>query len=268
MASALAERVNVVFMNSVVTRGRAEVVVSATGRQTEMGRIAGMLEATTQAPTPLQVQLDHLAKRLALVALVVVAVISAFELLRGDSLAQMAIEAVTLAVAAVPEGLPAVVTVTLALGLHRMARHRAIVKQHGGGRDAGLYDRHLLRQDRHADDEPDDGASVLVRRASGSTFRARDTAPRERSESKRLKKWRPTSSNSCSPSHSATTARFATGCWSATPRRGLSSLSRPRHNSTWIACARSFRASPRFLSSPSGGSWQRFTAERQRLASS
>ncbi len=129
LASALAERVNVVFMNSVVTRGRAEVGVSATGSLTEMGRIAGMLEATTQAPTPLQIQLDHLAKRLALVALVVVAVISVFELLRGDSLAQMAIEAVTLAVAAVPEGLPAVVTVTLALGLHRMARHQAIVKR-------------------------------------------------------------------------------------------------------------------------------------------
>jgi Ca2+-transporting ATPase len=129
LTTPLAERINVVFMNSVVTRGRAEVVVSATGRSTEMGRIAGMLETTAAAPTPLQVQLHHLAKRLALIAIVVVAAISAVELLRGDSLAQMAIEAVALAVAAVPEGLPAVVTVTLALGLHRMARHRAIVKR-------------------------------------------------------------------------------------------------------------------------------------------
>ncbi len=129
LATPLAERINVVFMNSVVTRGRAEVVVSATGRSTEMGRIAGMLATTAAAPTPLQVQLHHLAKRLALIAMVVVGAISAVELLRGDSLAQMAIEAVALAVAAVPEGLPAVVTVTLALGLHRMARHRAIVKR-------------------------------------------------------------------------------------------------------------------------------------------
>jgi Ca2+-transporting ATPase len=129
LTTPLAERINVVFMNSVVTRGRAEVVISATGRSTEMGRIAGMLEATSAAPTPLQVQLHHLAKRLALIAVVVVAAISAVELLHGDSLAQMAIEGVALAVAAVPEGLPAVVTVTLALGLHRMAQHRAIVKR-------------------------------------------------------------------------------------------------------------------------------------------
>lgn len=129
LTAPLAERVNVVFMNSVITRGRAELVVFATGRSTEMGRIAGMLEATIPAPTPLQVQLQHLAKRLAVIAVVVVAVISGVELLRGDSLAQMAIEAVALAVAAVPEGLPTVVTVTLALGLHRMARRQAIVKR-------------------------------------------------------------------------------------------------------------------------------------------
>ena len=127
--TALAERLNVVFMNSVVTRGRAEVVVFATGRATEMGRIAGMLETAKPVPTPLQVQLDHLAKRLALIALIVVAIISLFELLRGDSLGHIAMKAVALAVAAIPEGLPAVVTVTLALGLQRMARHRAIVKR-------------------------------------------------------------------------------------------------------------------------------------------
>lgn len=125
----LAERLNVVFMNSVVTRGRAEFLVSATGRSTEMGRIAKMLEVATPTRTPLQMQLDYLAKRLAAVAGVVVAAISALELLRGDSVAEIAMEAVALAVAAVPEGLPAVVTVTLALGLHRMARHRAIVKR-------------------------------------------------------------------------------------------------------------------------------------------
>jgi Ca2+-transporting ATPase len=128
-ATPLAERLNIVFMNSVVTRGRAEFVVSATGRATEMGRIAAMLEGTTPSPTPLQVQLDDLAKRLSIIAGAIVAFISALELLRGYPLARVAMEAVALAVAAVPEGLPAVVTVTLALGLHRMARQRAIVKR-------------------------------------------------------------------------------------------------------------------------------------------
>ncbi len=129
--AALAERTNMVFMTSLVTRGRGEFVVSATGGATEVGHIARLLEAGVQAPTPLQVQLDHLGKRLAILAIAVVVVIGAFELFRGDSLAQMALEAVTLAVAAVPEGLPTVVTVTLALGVHRMAKQRAIVKKLG-----------------------------------------------------------------------------------------------------------------------------------------
>lgn len=129
--AALAERTNMVFMTSLVTRGRGEFIVSATGGATEVGHIARLLEAGVQAPTPLQVQLDHLGKRLAILAIAVVAVIGAFELFRGDSLAQMALEAVTLAVAAVPEGLPTVVTVTLALGVHRMAKQRAIVKKLG-----------------------------------------------------------------------------------------------------------------------------------------
>jgi Ca2+-transporting ATPase len=129
LGAPLAERSNLVFMSSVVTRGRGELVVCATGRGTEIGRIAELLEQTERAPTPLQQQLDSLGKRIAVVALVVVAIISAVELARGDTLAQMALEAIALAVAAVPEGLPAVVTVTLALGLQRMARHRAIVKR-------------------------------------------------------------------------------------------------------------------------------------------
>jgi Ca2+-transporting ATPase len=129
LTASLAERTNLAYMNSVITRGRGEMAVSATGRETEMGRIAAMLEATPAAPTPLQIQLDHMAKRLAVLAIVVVAAVAAVERLRGDSLAQMAIEAIALAVAAVPEGLPAVVTVTLAVGLHRMARRRAVLKR-------------------------------------------------------------------------------------------------------------------------------------------
>jgi Ca2+-transporting ATPase len=127
--SSLAERQDMVFMNTVVTRGRVEALVTATGMATEMGRIAGMLAETTQASTPLQVQLDRLGRRLAAIAGAVVGLISVIGLMRGDDPVQTAMTAIALAVAAIPEGLPAVVTVTLALGMHRMARHNAIVKK-------------------------------------------------------------------------------------------------------------------------------------------
>jgi len=127
--SALAERHNMLFMNTVVTRGRLEAVVTATGMATEMGKIAGLLGETAEGETPLQIQLDALGKRLALIACAVVALMFVFGLMRGDPLAQTAMTAIALAVAAIPEGLPAVVTVTLALGMHRMAKRNAIVKK-------------------------------------------------------------------------------------------------------------------------------------------
>ncbi|MBL8436284.1 MAG: HAD-IC family P-type ATPase [Zoogloea sp.] len=125
----LAERHGMVFMNTVMTRGRIEAVVTATGMRTEMGRLAGLLAETAEGETPLQRQLDGLGKRLALIACGVVAVMFGMGVLRGDPLAQTAMTAIALAVAAIPEGLPAVVTVTLALGMHRMARRHAIVKK-------------------------------------------------------------------------------------------------------------------------------------------
>lgn len=125
----LAERVDMAYMNTALTRGRAELLVTATGMATEMGRIAGMLEAADPGPTPLQLQLDALGKRLALIAGLVIAVILLLGLLQGHPFVQIVLTSVALAVAAIPEGLPAVVTVTLAVGMHRMARHRAIVKK-------------------------------------------------------------------------------------------------------------------------------------------
>ena len=127
--SALAERRCMVFMNTVVTRGRIEAVVTATGMRTEMGKIAGMLAEAAESATPLQVQLDKLGKRLATIAGIVVGLIFVIGVMRGDDLVQTAMTAIALAVAAIPEGLPAVVTVTLALGMHRMARRHAIVKK-------------------------------------------------------------------------------------------------------------------------------------------
>ncbi len=128
-SAVLAERHNMVFMNTVVSRGRLEAVVIATGMHTEMGRLAGLLAETAEGETPLQIQLDGLGKRLAIIATVVVGLMFFMGLMRGDDLIKTAMTAIALAVAAIPEGLPAVVTVTLALGMHRMAKRNAIVKK-------------------------------------------------------------------------------------------------------------------------------------------
>ena len=125
----LAERQNMAFMNTLVTRGRGEVVVTQTAASTAMGRISKELAAASDSPSPLQVQLDVLGKRLGGIALALVGLLGFLEYLRSVDLAHALLDAIALAVAAVPEGLPAVVTVTLALGMHRMAQQRAIVKR-------------------------------------------------------------------------------------------------------------------------------------------
>jgi len=124
----LGDRLNMVFMNTVVTRGRAELLVTNTGMATEMGRLAGMIAAAPESETPLQKQLDTLGKRLGALAAVVVVLIFSLDLARGLPWSEAALTAVALAVAAIPEGLPAVVTVTLAIGMWRMGKNRAIVK--------------------------------------------------------------------------------------------------------------------------------------------
>ncbi len=128
-AASIGDRHAMVFMNTTVTRGRGEFVVTATGMATEMGRVANLLNEAEPGPTPLQRQLDRLGKRLAAIAIVAVAIVFALQMFQGAGLADAALGAVALAVAAIPEGLPAVVTVTLAIGISRMARHNAIVKR-------------------------------------------------------------------------------------------------------------------------------------------
>jgi Ca2+-transporting ATPase len=132
ISTPLAERSNMLYMNNAVTRGRAEMVVTATGMETEIGKLANLLAQTEDGTTPLQIQLDSLGKRMALIALAVIVILFVSALWRGEPLVQTAFTAIALAVAAIPEGLPAVVTVTLALGMHRMARQRAIVKRLAG----------------------------------------------------------------------------------------------------------------------------------------
>ncbi len=130
----LADRVNIGFMNTTLVRGRAELVVTDTGMQTEVGRLAGLLGAAEEKPTPLQEQIHALGKRLAVIAFVavvavfVVALVQAPEI-TGDTISEALLNSVALAVAAIPEGLPAVVTVTLAIGVGRLAKRNAIMKR-------------------------------------------------------------------------------------------------------------------------------------------
>jgi Ca2+-transporting ATPase len=125
----LADRTNMVHMGTVVAAGQATAVVTATGMSTELGRIAGMLQGRRQEPTPLQRRLDELGRVLLLVCLGAVALIFALQLARGGGVVDAFLLSVSLAVAAVPEGLPAVVTIALAVGLQRMVRRNALIRK-------------------------------------------------------------------------------------------------------------------------------------------
>ena len=123
------DRSGMVFMNTAVTRGRAEFEVTSTGMKTQMGLLATMLRETESAETPLQKQLAKLAHSVAKLAIVIVAIVFVIGLIRGESFTKVALTAVALAVAAIPEGLPAVTVVTLAIGVSKMAKKNAIVKR-------------------------------------------------------------------------------------------------------------------------------------------
>ncbi len=125
----LGDRSCIAYMNTTVTRGRGEFVVTATGMNTEIGRIAGLLRDTQTEKTPLQKQLEGLAHSLAKLSGVIVAAVFAIGLLRGNSVSELLNLAVALAVATIPEGLPAVTAVTLAVGVSKMAKKNAIVKR-------------------------------------------------------------------------------------------------------------------------------------------
>ena len=131
--AALGDRRNMLFSGTTAIYGRGTAVVTATGMGTEMGRIAGLLERTVDEPTPLQRELDRTGKILGaavvVIAIVVIATIVVVEDVRGfAAILDVLILGVALAVAAVPEGLPAVVTAVLAIGVQRMARRNAIVR--------------------------------------------------------------------------------------------------------------------------------------------
>ena len=124
----LGDRKNMVISSTVITNGRATCVVTATGMDTEVGRIAKMLTDQGDTTTPLQRKMGEISKTLSFVCLAVCAVMFGVGILYRHEILDMFMSAVSLAVAAIPEGLPAIVTIVLALGVQRMVKHNAIVK--------------------------------------------------------------------------------------------------------------------------------------------
>jgi Ca2+-transporting ATPase len=125
----LGDRVNMAFMGTVVVYGRGRGVVTATGMRTEFGKIAALLQGVEKERTPLQINLDKLGKYIGAAALVLCFVLAGIGVMRGHEILEMVIWGVSLAVAAVPEALPAVVTISLALGVQRMAQRHALVRK-------------------------------------------------------------------------------------------------------------------------------------------
>jgi len=125
----LGDRNNMLYAGTVVTAGRGVAVVTQTGMHTELGRIAGLIRTVTHEPTPLQSKLNRLGRRLAMIALAPVVTIIGFGVLRGEELHLLFLTAVSIGVAAVPEGLPAVLTIALALGAQRMLQRRVLVRR-------------------------------------------------------------------------------------------------------------------------------------------
>ena len=125
----LGDRENCVYMGTVLASGKATGVITATGMATELGNIAGMLKKDEDETTPLQRRLNELGRILVFVCLILVGLIFLIQYSRGGELVETILVAVSLAVAAVPEGLPAVVTIALALGLQRMVKRNALIRK-------------------------------------------------------------------------------------------------------------------------------------------
>lgn len=122
-------QINMLFMGTTITRGKAKAVVTTTGLETEMGKIANLLGENNRKLTPLQKRLKHLGKWLVIISILITILIVVIGVLKGQSIYQMFLAGVSLAVAAIPEGLPAIVTLALAFGVQKMIKKNAIVRR-------------------------------------------------------------------------------------------------------------------------------------------
>ena len=125
----LADRHNMAYMGTIVASGRAHGIVVATGMNTELGHIAAMIQAVKPEPTPLQKKLDRVGNQLAIGGIAIALLVMAIGLTHGQPIHDMFLVAISIAVAVVPEGLPAVVTITLALGAQRMLKRHALIRK-------------------------------------------------------------------------------------------------------------------------------------------
>jgi Ca2+-transporting ATPase len=155
----LGDRRNMGFMGTNVTYGRGVAVVVETGMNTELGHIATLIQEVDNEMTPLQKRLDQLGKALGVAALVIAALIFVLGIIDGEPVELMFMTAVSIAVAAVPEGLPAVVTITLALGAKRMLRRQSASCRRSRH---SVYDGDLLNKTAHRKSHDGDGADVQV----------------------------------------------------------------------------------------------------------